>query len=242
LRCRHASACPRQVIDVRLPASWHPLIDPAPRPSALRRSRNEDLAADRPSLVHENTFLVRATTQWLVCPTDFPAIRRRCRTCPSTEYRTQGRFRINANHKLLDVWLLALCVQCGETLKLTVLERVHVRSIEPAMLSGFHDNAPALAAKLLADPQVAHRNDVALDWADAWTLEMSSVELPKAGILDVSVCFAQHIPLRPTTLIATGLKLSRAEVTKHIAAGRISSDHKLSGRCAQDFNFVFRWQ
>lgn len=123
--------------------------------------------------MHDNTFPGRATTQWLVRPAGLPAIRRRCRTCPSTEYRTQGRFRVNANHKLLDVWLLALCVQCGQTVKLTVLERVHVRSIEPAMLSGFHDNVPALAAKLLADPQVAHRNDVALDWADAWALEMS---------------------------------------------------------------------
>lgn len=192
--------------------------------------------------MHDNTFPGRATTQWLVRPAGLPAIRRRCRTCPSTEYRTQGRFRVNANHKLLDVWLLALCVQCGQTVKLTVLERVHVRSIEPAMLSGFHDNVPALAAKLLADPQVAHRNDVALDWADAWTLEMSPAELPKADILDVSVHFAQPIPLRLTTLIATGLALSRAEVTKHIAAGRISSDRKLTGRCAQDFSFVFRWQ
>lgn len=107
------------------------------------------------------------------------------------------------------------------------------------MLSGFHDNVPALAAKLLADPAVAHRNDVALDWADAWRLEMSPAELPEAGILDVSVHFAQRIPLRLTTLIATGLALSRAEVTKHIAAGRISSDRKLTGRCAQDFSFVF---
>ena len=36
------------------------------------------------------------------------------------EYRTQGKFRVNANHKLLDVWLLALCAQCGETIKLSV--------------------------------------------------------------------------------------------------------------------------
>ena len=83
-------------------------------------------------------------------------------------------------------------------------------------------------------------NGVALDWTDAWTLEMSPVELPKADILDVSVHFAQRIPLRLTTLIATGLALSRAEVTKHIAAGRVSSDRKLTGRCAQDFSFVFR--
>lgn len=180
--------------------------------------------------------------QWLVRSTDFPTIRRRCRTCPSTQYRTHGKFRVNANHKLLDVWLLALCVQCGETVKLTVLERTHVRSIEPTMLDGFHHNAPALAAKLLADPQLAHRNDVALDWTDAWTLQTSPVELPKADILEVGVHFAQRIPIRPATLIATGLELSRAEVTKGIAAGRISSERKLTGRCAQDFSFVFRWQ
>jgi hypothetical protein len=107
------------------------------------------------------------------------------------------------------------------------------------MLGGFHDNAPALAAKLLADPALAHRNDIALDWTDAWTLETSPVELPKADILHVGVHFAHRIPIRLTTLIATGLQLSHAEVTKSIAAGRISSERKLTGRCARDFSFVF---
>jgi hypothetical protein len=192
--------------------------------------------------VHEDTLHVRATTQWLVRPTDYPVIRRRCPACPSTAYRTRGRFRVNANHKLLDVWLLALCDQCGRTVKLTVLERVPVRSIEPTMLDGFRDNAPALAAKVLADPRLAQRNNVVLDWTGAWTLETSPVELPKADVLDVSVHFAQPIPIKLTTLVATGLRLSRAEVTKRIAAGRISSEHRLTGRCARDFSFVFRWQ
>jgi hypothetical protein len=191
--------------------------------------------------VLENTFLGRASTQWRVLATDFPTIRRRCRSCPSTEYRTQGRFRVNANHKLLDVWLLALCAQCGETAKLTVMERVHARSIEPSVLDGFHDNAPALAAKLLADPLLARRNDVTLDWTGAWTLEMSPAELPKADILDVGVRFAQRIPLRATALIAAGLEMSGAEVAKHVAAGRITSEYRLSGRCAQDFSFVVQW-
>jgi hypothetical protein len=192
-------------------------------------------------LVHDDTFLVRATSLWLVRQTDFPTIRRRCRTCPSTEYRTRGRFRVNANRKLLDVWLLALCVRCGQTVKLTVLERVPVRAIEPTMLDGFHDNDPALAATLLADPRLARRNDVGLDWTGAWTLETSPVELPKADILDVSVHVAQCVPIRLTTLVATGLGLSRGEVTKRVAAGWISSQHKLSGRCDRDFSFVSRW-
>jgi len=191
--------------------------------------------------VHEDIFRVRAASRWLVRLSDLPTIRRRCRTCPSTEYRTQGRFRVNANHKRLDVWLLARCVRCDETVKLEVLERVHVRSIEPTMLDGFHDNSPLLASKLLAEPQLARRNDVVLDWTDAWTLEMSPVELPKADVLDVSVHFAQRMPVNLTALLATGLELSRSEVTKRIATGRISSEHKLTGRCVGDFSFVCRW-
>lgn len=190
----------------------------------------------------EDTFAVRAHSQWFVRPNALPTIRRRCRSCPSTEFRTHGKFRVNANHKVLDVWLLALCAHCGETVKLTVLERVHVRSIDPAALAGFHDNSAGLAARLLTEPRVAQRNGIALDWTDAWTLEMEPIVLPKADILDVTVQFTHRIPLRPTTVIATGLGLSRGEVTRHIAAGRLTSEQKLSGRGAHDFSFVLQWE
>ncbi|ACU77679.1 conserved hypothetical protein [Catenulispora acidiphila DSM 44928] len=184
---------------------------------------------------------MRASTQWRVRPTTLPTIRRRCRSCPSMEFHTQGRFRVNANHKLLDVWLLALCAQCGETIKLTVLERAHVRSIDPAALDGFHENDASLAARLLTEPRLTQRNGIALDWADGWRLDMDPVDLPKADILDVSVEFTHHIPLRVTTVIATGLEMSGSEVAKHIASGVISSDDKLSGRRGRDFSFVVRW-
>ena len=191
--------------------------------------------------MRENTFLVRAATQWRVRPTALPTIRRRCRACPSTEYRTQGKFRVNANHKLLDVWLLALCARCGETIKLAVLERTHVRSIDPETLSGFHENDASLAARLLTDPQLPHRNDVALDWSDAWRLDMDPVELPKADILEVGVEFTHRIPLRVATVIAAGLELSNSEVARHIGSGAITSDDKLTGLRASDFGFVVRW-
>ncbi|MGW8975070.1 DUF1062 domain-containing protein [Streptomyces platensis] len=62
------------------------------------------------------------------------------------------------NHKLLDAWLRALCTACGDTAKLTLLERVNVRSIRPELLDRMHDNDPALAAELLQDPAVRRRN------------------------------------------------------------------------------------
>jgi hypothetical protein len=44
----------------------------------------------------------------------------------------EGRFRVNANGKLPDVWPLVRCVSCNRTSKLTVHERTPARSFDPA--------------------------------------------------------------------------------------------------------------
>jgi len=59
----------------------------------------------------------------------------------------EGRFRVNANGNLLDVWLLVRCVSCDRTSKLTVHERAPVRSFDPAELHGYRVNDPELVAK-----------------------------------------------------------------------------------------------
>jgi hypothetical protein len=131
-------------------------------------------------------------TRWLVCPAGLPLIRRRCLRCPSAHYRTPGKFRVNANHKLLDVWLLALCTGCGETVKLTVLERVPVRTIDPEDLHRFHANDIDLASELLDDPGLRRRNGIALDWDGAWTLRRTAPE--DAEVVEVSVRFGRCRP------------------------------------------------
>jgi hypothetical protein len=179
----------------------------------------------------------RLATQWLVCPTGLPLIRRRCLRCSSARYRAYGKFRVNANHKLLDVWLLALCVGCGETIKLTVLERVHVRTIEPSTLNRFHDNDVELAATLLADPGLQRRNAVSLDWDGAWTLRKTRVDVAEAQVIDTSVRFVQRIPIRLTRLLSVGLDMSRSEVQRLVDDGTLSSAHRLTGRSSGDFSF-----
>jgi hypothetical protein len=177
-------------------------------------------------------------TQWLVCPTGLPLIRRRCLRCPSALYRTHGKFRVNANHKLLDAWLLALCAGCGETIKLTVLERVNVRAIDPEDLRRFHDNDIEHAAKLLDDPGLLRRNGVTLDWDDAWTLRATGVE--DSDVAEISVRFGRPIPIRLTKLLSAGLGMSRSEVQRHITDGRLSSKRRLTGTSSTDFEFTYR--
>lgn len=176
----------------------------------------------------------------MVMPTCLPLVLRRCHTCASERFRADGKFRVNAHHKLLDAWLLVLCTACGETAKLTVLERTNVRSVRPELLDRLHGNDPDLAAELLQDPVVLRRNRIALDWDGAWRLDTGGSEHLDREVIDVSVRFAARIPLRPVRLIAEGCGLSRAEVERLIREGKLVSAVRLSGRLSGDFTFTLK--
>ncbi|MDI3405057.1 DUF1062 domain-containing protein [Streptomyces cavernicola] len=180
---------------------------------------------------------------WVVMPTRLPLVRRRCHACASERFRANGKFRVNANHKRIDAWLLALCTACGATAKLTLLERMNirsVRSVRPDLLDRMHANDPALAAELLQDPAVRRRNRIALDWDGAWRLDTGGSERLDGEGADVSVRFAARIPLRPVRLIAEGCRLSRAEVERLLAEGALVSPVRLSGRTSSDFRFTLK--
>ncbi|RST01672.1 DUF1062 domain-containing protein [Streptomyces sp. WAC07149] len=177
---------------------------------------------------------------WVVAPTCLPLVLRRCHSCASETFRPNGKFRVNANHKLLDVWLLVLCTGCGDTAKLTVLERAHVRSVRPELLDRMHDNDPGLAAELLQDPVLRRRNRVALDWDGAWRLDTGGSDHLDREVIDVSVRFAARIPVRPVRLISEGCGLPRAEVERLITAGKLVSAVRLDGKLSGDFSFLLK--
>jgi hypothetical protein len=177
---------------------------------------------------------------WVVVPTRLPLVLRRCHVCSAERFRASGKFRVNANHKLLDVWLLVLCTGCGETAKLTVLERTNVRSIRPELLDRLHDNDLGLVAELLGDPVVLRRNRIAVDWDNAWRLDTGGSDHLNSEAIDVSVRFAARIPVRPVRLIAEGCGLSRGEVERLIIEGKLVSAVQLDGKLSGDFTFTLQ--
>ncbi|WP_234582255.1 DUF1062 domain-containing protein [Micromonospora sp. MH99] len=173
-------------------------------------------------------------------PTCLPIIRRRCHVCASPHLRPSGKFRVNANNKLIDIWLLALCTGCGDTVKLTVLERTTVRTIRPELLDQLHNNDSRLIAELLQDPTVQRRNRFVLDWDGRWRLDTNGSAHLDREMVDVSVRFGARIPVRPARLIAEGFGLSRAEVDRLSEEGKIVSTVRLSGKLSGDFTFTFK--
>ncbi len=137
-----------------------------------------------------------------------------CAACPSSAavatpaLASASGPRVNANHKLLDAWLLARC-----TTKLTVLKRVHVGAVRPGLLDELPHNDPGLAAELQYAPVVRRRNRVTLDGKGAWCLDTGGTDLDR-DVLDVEVRSAASIPVRPARLIADGCGLSRGEARR----------------------------
>ena len=171
---------------------------------------------------------------WVVRRTRLPLLSVRCVDCPARSATTgRGRFRVNANGKLLDVWLLVRCVSCDRTSKLAVHERTPVRSLDPALLEGYHLNDPALVAATLLDPQFAPRLGLTLDWHDAWRLDAPPAPLDEEWPTRVAVGFEDPVPVRPDRLIAHGLRLSRNEVRR-----RVKCDLSLRRPTTVGFTFI----
>jgi hypothetical protein len=157
---------------------------------------------------------------WVVRRTRLPLLRLACAACPSQTHTTgRGRFRVNANGKLLHVWLLVRCRGCDRTVKLTVHERTPVSSLAPAELDGYHRNDAALVAALLLDPWFARRSRFGLDWTGAWRLDAPAAPAGTQWPYRVEVAFTDPVPVRPDRLIAHALGLSRNEVARRVKCG-----------------------
>ena len=89
-------------------------------------------------------------------PTCLPIVLRHCHRCASGRFGANGKFRVHANHELLDAWpvTVTLCTGCGNTTKLDVPERTHVRSVQPELLNLMHDNDPGPVAEPFQAPVV----------------------------------------------------------------------------------------
>ena len=58
-----------------------------------------------------------------------------------------GTFRVNANGRRLDVWLLIRCAHCGHNARIKVRHRTNVSSFDPGELGGYLDNDPKLSPR-----------------------------------------------------------------------------------------------
>ncbi|MEU9132435.1 DUF1062 domain-containing protein [Kitasatospora sp. NPDC048540] len=178
--------------------------------------------------------------RWAVRQSALPTVVRPCPDCSGTRHRPSGKIRVNANGKLLDVWLLLSCAACDRTSKVPIHERVHVSTLEPARRVAYETNDPQMVRELTISRSLAARNGYRLDWTGTWELETRTplYALDDPTPLEVVVGFELPAPVRVERLLALGLGLSRAEIRRLVGEGRIHLPMALDAKAHQDFELT----
>lgn len=86
--------------------------------------------------------------RWAIVPKTAPRPHINCNRCGSLKaYHSSGKFRVNANGKRIDAWLIYRCIGCDNSWNFGILERRNRRDIEPELLQALESNDPVLARR-----------------------------------------------------------------------------------------------
>lgn len=96
---------------------------------------------------------------WEVSYYNSPPVVRYCKKCgKKEEFINSGNFRVNAQGKYLDIWLIYKCSKCSATWNVTLYSRVNPKSLTPELLDKFHNNNMELANECGMNIELMKRN------------------------------------------------------------------------------------
>ncbi len=164
--------------------------------------------------------------QWAVRPKNIPHLKKRCPKCGALAYENSGCFRVNANGRRLDIWLIYRCAACKATWNLTVMERVDPKAVDKALYERFLANDASLAMRYGLDIAFLKRNGAEFD-RDSLLLAVEG-ETPAPGEESL-VTLVPEMPLDIPVgrLLAQGLGVSQSAVKRMLDAGVITADWEL---------------
>lgn len=102
--------------------------------------------------------------QYKILPVSPYRIFRSCGGCKGRSgYQSTGKFRVNANGRRVDVWLIYQCEKCGHTFNLTVYERRDPKSISAQEYEAFLENDAGMALSIGTNRALLNGNHVRID-------------------------------------------------------------------------------
>lgn len=149
--------------------------------------------------------------KWVITPTATPAILRNCSKCGSnSRFLCSDSFRVNANGKNIDVWLIYKCAQCDTAWNMEILSRAKPNQIEPSLYESFVKNDPALAVKYAFDARILGKNKAAACYDDMTYIVEKEAIANGSNMIEIITDYDLNIRL--DKLLSEQLSISRAKI------------------------------
>ncbi len=145
---------------------------------------------------------------WRIIPLDTPRIWKHCGRCGIRRgFVSTHQFRVNAQQKNLDVWLIWQCEKCGCVWNMDVFSRVKAGEIGSGLYQGLLENNIGLAYRYAYDADVLYKNNADVCYDDIrYTVEGPAV-MPES--LKASRSCSMFCPSIICTFGSTGCSWSK---------------------------------
>lgn len=107
---------------------------------------------------------METTITWEVKVNNTPLLIKKCSHCDSDRFYCSDKFRMNAQKKNIDVWLIYRCVKCDNTCNLTLLSRSKPDLIDKTLFHSFSMNDKNTAWKYAFSTEMERKNNLRLDY------------------------------------------------------------------------------
>ena len=107
---------------------------------------------------------METTITWEVKVNNTPLLIKKCSHCDSDRFYCSDKFRMNAQKKNIDVWLIYRCVKCDNTCNLTLLSRSKPDLIDKTLFHSFSMNDKDTAWKYAFSTEMEKKNSLRLDY------------------------------------------------------------------------------
>ncbi|MGM0213149.1 DUF1062 domain-containing protein [Enterococcus sp. AZ109] len=159
------------------------------------------------------------TVKWQVDCLATPTIIRHCKKCHrDTEFICSDMFRVNAQKKNLDIWLIYNCEQCKTSWNATIFSRTNSNKFDPELLNLFLKNDPQTVKKYGLDKTTLKKNGVQIKKID---YEIVGEKFLPSESVRLEISSDVPLDIKLSVIIKRKLELSNLEFKQLFINSRI---------------------
>lgn len=188
---------------------------------------------------------------WEVKIMNTPFLKRKCSHCSSDRFYCSEKFRMNAQKKNIDIWLIYNCLKCGSSYNMTIFSRIKPENIDKNLFNKFSENCTKTAWDYAFSRETARKNNVELDFESVrYELEYEKISAEDIlngdhDIITFEIKYPFDFNLKFSSVIKKCLQLSTNKLNQlikeeaiHIPQGPLQKKHKIKNKDIVQINRV----
>ena len=170
---------------------------------------------------------METTITWEVKVKNTPLLIKKCSHCDSDRFYCSDKFRMNAQKKNIDVWLIYRCVKCDNTCNLTLLSRSKPDLIDKTLFHSFSMNDKDTAWKYAFSTEMEKKNSLRLDYGSVEYVVVPDTSLEDLlnlsnEVIKIHIKCEFEFDLKLSSLIRRCFSLSANQVKRMFEDGIIT--------------------